>query len=369
MKAEQEKRAVVIRAEGESESASLVSLATHNHLVNCPIHIGTPDIRIARLPVFQLHKPGHRILRVCQQALDLLNNIRKDEFNVKGLKLLFRNQLRHQGVTENFVNFYDFSLLQQHQKNSERIATDDDVVDDNSNSYRCFIVPKNLLAGGDHTTPLINFKNIIVASRNLYEEVTTGLWRGFDDMRRSHPLYVAADEGGLWNHDDWSDPDYVIRQYNFITNMRNTFKPSNTIIWPRPSDFECPSDWKSDFYHGHDSIFVNAEENFNAFDVFRTKQAAKRADELRQNYDIDDEDESGHDEFEKDSTIEDDIGVMGGRADRDPFEVYVHATYGVIEDKKKCPCCKLSYSTELRRPVCGTCFPTVDFDFKEALQT
>jgi hypothetical protein len=72
MKAEQEKRAVVIRAEGESESASLVSLATHNHLVNCPIHIGTPDIRIARLPVFQLHKPGHRILRVCQQALDLL---------------------------------------------------------------------------------------------------------------------------------------------------------------------------------------------------------------------------------------------------------------------------------------------------------
>ena len=231
------------------------------------------------------------------------------------------------------------------------------MLDDNSNSYRCFIVPKNLLGGGGDNTPSVDFKNITVSSRNLYHEVTTGSWRGFDDMRQNHPLYVAADEYELWNHDDWSDPDYVRRQYNFVTNMRNTFKPNNTIIWPRPSDFECPSDWKSDFYRGHDfSVFVNAEANFNAFDIFRTKQAAKRADELRKNYDIDDEDETGHDEFECDSTIEDDIGVMERRSERDPFEVFVHATYGAEDDKKKCPCCKQSYSTELRRFVCGTLF-------------
>ena len=88
------------------------------------LHVHTRSLTDAEIT--QLNLPaGQYFAFVLDDIIDVmckrLNNVRKDEFNVKGLKLLFRNQLRHQGVTEDFINFYDFSLLQQHQKTASAL--------------------------------------------------------------------------------------------------------------------------------------------------------------------------------------------------------------------------------------------------------
>ena len=189
--------------------------------------------------------------------------MKKDEFNLKGIRLMFKGQLRSEGVREGFVKFYKKTLMLQHQRNSERQATEDDfeaMDDENKHEIYCFIVPRLILDLTANTgeEELIDFRNITIGwGRNFYEEIINDTWKGFDDLR-NHPLYQIADEEGLWQADDWDDPEYEKRQFMMIDNMANLYRPDGTIAWPR----EDPKvDWADDFYFGHSSITEDATIN------------------------------------------------------------------------------------------------------------
>ena len=291
--------------------------------------------------------------------------MRKEEFNLKGIRLMFKGQLRSEGVREGFVKFYKKTLMLQHQRNSERQATEDDfemMEDENKHEIYCFIVPRLILDLTANTgeEELIDFRNITIGwGRNFYEEIINDTWKGFDDLRK-HPLYKAADEEGLWQADDWDDPEYEKRQFMMIDNMANLYRPDGTIAWPR----EDPKvDWADDFYFGHSSITQDATINRMNFEKAQQEAASARANALDKD---DEEDEDGLSQFEEDSLFEDDLGDRNA----DPWKAWVEKEHGKTDDPKQCPACKVTYSTIIRpeRLLCGTCYSTEYKTFQETLE-
>lgn len=290
--------------------------------------------------------------------------MKKDEFNIKGIRLMFKGQLRSEGVREGFVKFYKKTLMLQHQRNSERQATEEDFAimdDENKHEIYCFIVPRLILdlTASTGEEELIDFRNITIGwGRNFYDEIINDTWKGFDDLRK-HPLYQVADEEGLWQADDWSDPEYEKRQFMMIDNMANLYRPDGTIAWPR----EDPKvDWADDFYFGHSSITQDAAINRMNFEKAQQQAASARADAL----DEEDEDEDGLSQFEKDSMFEDDLGDRNA----DPWKAWVEREHGKPEDPNQCPACKVTYSTVIRpeRLLCGTCYSAEYKQFQEILE-
>jgi protein-arginine kinase activator protein McsA len=234
--------------------------------------------------------------------------------------------------------------------------------DENKHEIYCFIVPRLILdlTANTDEEELIDFRNITIGwGRNFYEEIINDTWKGFDDLRK-HPLYQVADEEGLWQADDWSDPEYEKRQFMIIDNLANLYRPDGTIAWPR----EDPKvDWADDFYFGHSSITQDATINRMNFEKAQQEAASARANALDK--DDEDEDEDGLSQFEQHSLFEDDLGDRNA----DPWKAWVEREHGTTDDPKQCPACKVTYSTIIRpeRLICGTCYSTEYKTFQEAL--
>ncbi len=298
--------------------------------------------------------------------------IKKEEFNIKGIRLMFKGQLRSEGVREGFVKFYKKTIMLQHQKNSEREATEYDfeiMDDENKHEINCFIVPRLILdlTANNSNDELIDFRNINIGwGRNFYNEIIDDTWKGFDDLRK-HPLYQIADAEGLWQQDEWSDPEYEKRQFMMVQNMVNLYRPDGTIAWPRADPH---TDWADDFYHGHTSITQDATVNRMNFEKAQQEAASLRANELDR--DDEDEDETGMSQFEEDSMFEDDLGDVkqSGGSEADSWKSWVEREHGLSDDPKKCPACKVTYSSIIRpeRLLCGACYSTNYKTFQEALK-
>jgi len=312
--------------------------------------------------------------------------MRKDDFNIKGLRLLFKGQLRAEGVKEGFVDFYSKTHLLLHIKEGMHNMNGQDGVPyspptedvfqsmDASNkiSVHCFIVPKIILQlGEEQTEDLVDFKSIMIGRApriNFYQKVITGEWRGFEDLR-SHPLYRAADENGLWSADNWDDPAYRELQFNLIENVANHYRPEGRIVWPRASgdDDDAEIDIENSFYQGHERVFVDARANLRDFEQAQDEAAARRAAELEKedDYEEGDEDETGHDQYEADDFMELDLP---DETDADPWKTWVTAEHGSSTNSHQCPACKMVFSTELTRLLCNQCYKTSRPEFEAALQ-
>jgi protein-arginine kinase activator protein McsA len=291
-------------------------------------------------------------------------SMRKDDFNIKGIRLMLKGQLHSEGVREGFVKFYKKTLMLQHQRNSEREASEEDfkiMDDENKVEIYCFIVPRLILdlTANNSDDDLIDFRNITIGwNRNFYDEIVNDTWDGFDDLRK-HPLYQIADEECLWQADNWSDPEYEKRQFMMIDNMVNLYRPDGTIAWPR----EDPNvDWCDDFYFGHSSITQDARINRMNFEKAQEEAANIRANALDSD---DDENEDGLSEFENDSMIENDLPER----DAEPWKEWVTMEYGTSKDPKKCPACKIIYNNVIPadRLLCGTCFRSEHKKFQDTL--
>jgi hypothetical protein len=280
--------------------------------------------------------------------------VKKEDFNIKGLRLMFKGQLKSEGVSQNFVKFYDKTLMLQHQKNSERVAAEEDfsqLAAENKRAVYVFIVPKAILDQTDsNEEEFVDFRSITIGyGRNFYKEITEDTWLGFKDLHKT-PLYRVANEEGLWQADDWDDPDYEERQFKMVDNMANLYRPEGTIVWPRrPPDI----DWAEDFYVGHASVTQDANTNRMNFERAQEEEATERANSLDRDDEGEDEDETGHDRFEIDSMIEDDLGSLNG--DTDPFKKWVSIEFGTPENDNTCAKCGTVYTSSLPTMICGKC--------------
>ena len=289
--------------------------------------------------------------------------IKKEEFNIKGLRLMFKGQLHSEGVREGFVKFYKKTLMLQHQRNSEREATEEDfdqMDESNKHEIHCFIVPRLILdlTANASDDDVIDFRSITIGwNRNFYDEIVNDTWRGFDDLRK-HPLYKIADEEGLWQEDDWSDPEYEKRQLMMIDNMVNLYRPDGTIAWPRQ---DPKVDWADDFYSGHSFVTQDATINRENFEKAQEDEAAARANALDREYN--DEDEDGLSRFEEDSMIEDDLPDRNANL----WSTWVGKEHGTSENPKQCPACKIVFPTVIPedRLLCHQCYSTEHKKFKE----
>ena len=313
--------------------------------------------------------------------------MRKDDFNIKGLRLLFKGSLRAEGVKEGFVDFYTKTHLLLHIKEGLQNMNGQDGVPyspptedvfqglDASNkiSVHCFLVPKIILQlGNEQSEDLVDFKTITIGRAprvNFYEKVISDEWRGFDDLR-SHPLYRVAEENGLWSADDWEDPTLRELQFNLIENIANRYRPEGKIVWPRANGGEDEDDAEIDiennFYQGHERVFVDAQANLRDFEQAQDEAATRRAAELEKDDDHEegDEDETGHDEYEADDFMEDDLPAP----DADPWKTWVTHEHGSVDNSHQCPACKMVFSNELTRLLCNQCYKTSREEFEAALQ-
>ena len=292
--------------------------------------------------------------------------MKKEEFNIKQIRLMFKGQLRSEGVREGFVKFYKKTLMLQHQRTSEREATEEDfatLADENKTEIYCFIVPRLImdLTANTGEEELIDFRNVTIGwGRNFYQEIISDTWNGFGDIRK-HPLYQVADEHGLWQQDEWSDPEYEKHQFIMIDNMVNLYRPEGKIVWPR----QDPNvDWADDFYSGHTSITEDPTINRINFEKLQQEEASARAAALDKA--DEDEDEDGLSQFEQDSMFEDDLGDRNA----DPWKTWVEREHGKTDDPKTCPVCKITYSTAINseRLLCGTCYKTELPKFQETFE-
>lgn len=300
-------------------------------------------------------------------------SVKREDLNVKGLRLMFMGQLQSEGVSQQYVKFYDKTMMLQYQKSSERPMTESEfqmIDEENKRPVYCFVVPQLILDLTANTTDqnVVDFRNIRIGweKRNLYKEITQDTWKGFEDLRK-HPLYQVADEHGLWQADDWSDPEYEKRQFIMIDNMINLYRPEGKIVWPRE---DLKVDWEGDFYYGHSSVDQNAKENRANFERQQTEEATAKtkAIERAKDYQMGDEDEEGHSRGETDSMISDDMLEK----DADPWKAWVRAEHGRPPcDPKQCPACRTVYTTDMCKDklLCGTCYRTESQKYKAEIDT
>eukprot|EP00966_Prymnesium_polylepis_P163535 3780070-Prymnesium_polylepis.1 len=107
------------------------------------------------------------------------------------------------------------------------------------------------------------------------------------------------------------------------------------------------------------------------FEKAQQEAASLRANELDR--DDEDEDETGMSQFEEDSRFEDDLGGdvrKLGDSEVDHWKAWVEREHGLSDDPKKCPACRVTYSSIIRpeRLLCGACYSTEYKTFQEAFQ-
>eukprot|EP00965_Chrysotila_dentata_P043768 1455193-Pleurochrysis_carterae.AAC.1 len=146
--------------------------------------------------------------------------------------------------------------------------------------------------------------------------------------------------------------------------MVNFYLPEGTIVWPRPEHCELPQ-WGDDFYEGHTDVFVDAREQRRRYERDQERNHERDARELRSVF-AEGEGEEGLDRFEEDDMVEEDAAFECD-ANADTWAAWVRAEFPATPDRKTCPKCRVSYTTELVGLLCGACFRSARADYEDAL--
>jgi len=290
--------------------------------------------------------------------------LKKEDFNLKQLKLMLQGPMHTDGVRRHLIFFYNKTLMLHHQKRPEAGVITEDIFasmdQDNKQYINAYIVPKYMMDDKEQDDTCADFKNILISSdRNFYNEVVEDSWRGFIELRDTK-LFKVAEEEGLWQDDAWDDPEYESNQFKMVENMSNLYRPEGVIPWPRVNP---QVNWVDDFYRGHAEVSQDAEKNREAFERTQAAELTERVNRLNQE---DDDEETGPNEFDLDDPmIEDDLHL--GNPDEDPFIIWARATYGLSNNLKQCRCCRATYTNDLpTHSICGACMPDARQQFNDA---